>query len=290
MSTTELSPFIAREPGDLITADDWNGMQRKIKDEIRAQTQAAREELKREGVDRADNADHFATMSESDLTDKLDERYAPKVHDHEGPSAYRRYIKEFTKDPGLDKVLLEHGLGRFPLVDVYQLLPVAPSKFPGCKLIFYYGHADADELGLRERVGRSDWVYIGIPFEEVLRELGVEYSEDNQIEDVLNEMWDAFLRDPNDEIEHCTTAWVDECCGERRTIRELKEAGDWDDLRLALRPRKCGLGTFAMSTEAKTTCIVEVRQLTYSTLFVDVATNALADADLPLDLMILLRS
>jgi hypothetical protein len=283
MSTTELSPFIAREPGDLITADDWNGMQRKIKDEIRAQTQAAKEELKHEGVDRADNADHFATMSEQDLTDKLDERYASKVHDHEGPSAYRRYIKEFTSDPGLDSVLLEHGLGRFPLVDVYELLPVAPSdkSLGKCKLLFFYGHADEDRLGLRERVGR-DRVTIGIPFEEVLRELGVEYSEDHQIEDVLNEMWDAFLRDPNDEISHCTTPWVDECCGERRTIKELKEAGDWDDLRLALRPRKCGMGTDAPG------CTVEVRHLTYSTLLLQVAAKALTAG--PLDLMILLRS
>jgi hypothetical protein len=291
MATTDTSVYIPHSPGDLITADDWNGLQRKIKDDIHAQVEAGKEEVKHEGVDKATNAEHFEGMSEKELEDKLDQRYAPKVHDHEGQSAYRRFIKEFSSEPGLDKVLLRHELGRFPLVDVYELHEVvdpvlakrAKQKrdLSGCKILFYYGHADADALGLRERVGRER-VGIGIPFEEVLHELAVKYEDDDQIEDVLNDMWDAFMKDPNDEIKHCTTDWVDECCGERRTVAELKEADDWDDLYVALRPRKCGFG------EGQTPCRVVVDHVNYSTALVTVDATAVADE--VLDLMILMRS
>jgi len=291
MATTETTPYIPHSPGDLITADDWNGLQRKIKDDIHAQVEAGKEEVKHEGVDKATNAEHFAGMSEKDLEDKLDQRYAPKAHDHEGQSAYRRFIKEFSSDPGLDKVLLRHDLGRFPLVDVYELLPVVDPATPrrgkqtndltGCKILFYYGHADADALGLRERVGRER-VGIGIPFEEVLRELTVKYDDNDQIEDVLNDMWDAFMKDPNDEIKHCTTDWVDECCGERRTVAELKEADDWNDLYVAWRPRKWGFG------EGVTPSRVVVEHVNYSTVLVTVEASAVIDN--VLDLMILMRS
>jgi hypothetical protein len=284
VTTTETEPYISREPGDLITAGDWNGVQVEIREDIRKSIDKAKEEVKHEGVDTAKNADEFAGMSEKELTDKLDQRYAPRVHDHEGQSAYRRYIKEFTTDPGLDSVLLKHELGRFPLVDTYELLAVAPQDggTGDCKLLFYYGHADAERLGLWIRTGRER-VPLGLPFEQVLTELGIEYEDDDTIEDVLNDLWNGFMKDPNDEIKHCTTEWVDECCGERRTVADLKRADQWNDLYLALRPRKCGKGADDDVVQ------VEIAQVNYDTIFVTIDAAYLSENS-PLDLMFLLRS
>ena len=290
MSTVEESPYIARDPGDLITAEDWNDVQLKIQKDIDGRIDHAKAEIKTEGVDRATNAEHFANKSEGEFVDGLDERYAPKVHDHEGMSVYRRYIKEFTTDPGLNEVLLHHDLGRFPLVDVYELLPVLESAgkkdqdLRNCKLLFYYGHEDADKLNLWVKVGRER-VPIGLPFEEVLREIGVKYEDDDTIEDVLNDLWQAFMADPNDEIKHCETPWVTECCGERRTVADLKQADQWDDLHLGIRPRKCVRGADLAEGVG---CQLEVSHVNYKTLHIKCGDALLENS--PVDLMFLLRA
>lgn len=276
---TETIPYIPHNPGDLITSEDWNDVQKRIKEDIDSKIGVAKEAIKKSGVERANNADKFDNKTPKAWTDELDQRYAPKVHDHEGMAAYRRFIKEFTSE--VDKVLLKHDLGRFPLVDVYELVPVtAKADFTDCKLLFYYGHADAEDFGLWVKVYR-DRMPMGIPFEQLLAELGVEYEDDDTIEDVLNDMWNAFMRDPNDEIKHCTTPWVDECCGQRRTVGDLKKANQWPDLYVAIKSKKCGKGT------DNTNCQVEVTQVNYDTLLLEAPLGANSQ---PLDLMILLRS
>jgi len=279
------TPYISHTPGDPITAEDWNSVQVQIKEDIRGQIGKAEDEIRHGVVDKATDADKFADKSEADWTTELDQRYAAKIHDHEGQSVYRRYIKRFSGEPGLDKVLLRHDLGRYPLVDVYELLPVNDAKFPNCKILFYYGHEDADPNDLWVKVIR-DRVPLGLPFDEVLGQLGVAYEDDDVIEDVLNDMWDALARDPNDEINHCQTTWVDECCGERRTVAQLKAAGNWDDLYLALRPKKRGL---VMTAGQKTAPAVEVAvtEVNYRTLLIE--TTGFTAASPPLDLMFLLR-
>lgn len=237
----ECTPYVPANPGDLITAENWNDMQCKAKEDIKATAAATEAKVKEEGVSKADNAGKFDGKSAKEWTDKLDERYAGKVHDHEGMANYRRFIKRFT--PELDKVLLHHKLGRFPLVDIYRLEPVIGEKaseairkeYGHCKLLFYYGHADAEAFGLAHHVYREK-VRLGLPFGPLLDELGVDYEDDDTIEDVLNDMWDAFMKEPNDELEHCQTPWVAECCGKRRTVGDLKKADQWDDLYVAILP------------------------------------------------------
>src|SRR5262252_1693576 len=46
---------------------------------------------------------------------------------------------------------------------------------------------------------------------------------------------------PNDEFEedqYCHSPWFEKCCGEQRTVGELKKRGDWDDIWFQMRPRK----------------------------------------------------
>ncbi len=293
------TPYIPRNPGDPITAEDWNDLQCKVQQEIKETAEATEEKIKEEGVSQADNADRFDGRTPKDWTDELDERYAEKVHDHEEMAGYRRFIKRFTGE--LNKVLIHHKLGRFPLVDIYRLERVVGEKaseeiraeYGHCKLLFYYGHADADDFGLSHQVYREK-IRLGLPFGPLLDELGVEYEDDDTIEDVLNDMWDRFMHDPNDEIDHCQSPWVAECCGMRRTVAELKKADQWNDLYVAILPLRVLAGDSVCGREQETggdfrrPCKLTVAQVNYDTLYVEV--HELSENDPPLDLMILLRS
>jgi hypothetical protein len=261
-----------------------------VKGDISGQIAAAKQDLIENGVHRADDADKFAQHSDTEWLQELDKRYALAAHTHEGPAAYRRYIKHFSTDPGLDAVLLLHGLGVFPLVDVYELVPVTngANNTGDCKLFFYYGHADEETYGLSVRVGRER-ARLGLPFGGVLAELGVRYSDDSSIGDVVNDMQDALRKDPNDEIKTCTSPWLDECCGEARSVAELKRTQQWDDLYLAIKPRKCarlcGSGVPPDSTPFE----VGITHVDYHTLWLNVVglgTGGRTDVDL----MVLLRS
>jgi hypothetical protein len=235
-------PYIPHAPGDVFTAEDWNTLQTAIKEDIRKNIEAAKDEIRKSGVDHAGDSDKFAKMTDSDWERVLDERYAAKSHEHEGPSVYRRYIKRFRQKPGMGTVFLNHGMGRFPLVDVYILDPVTNGAegTGDCRLLFYYTHEDVETYGLRLDYPQGS-KQIGVPFEQILRELEVPYDDDAQIANLVNEMWDALQKDPNDEIPHCTTKWIDDCCAENRSVAELKRAQQWDDFFLALKPVKCGL-------------------------------------------------
>jgi hypothetical protein len=198
---------------------------------------------------------------------------------------YRRYIKHFEGET--DEALLTHNLGRYPLVDVYRLLDVLPNppdpSFTGCKILFY-GKSDADQLKLRTKVYRYS-VDLGVPLEEMLKELGVAYEEDDDIEDVLKEMWDALRKDPNDEIPHCSTKWVEDCCERHRSVKELKDEGPWDDLYIAMRPVKTG------SDADRDGLTVKVAQINYNTLHIQVSDGAgNGMVTKPVDLMFLLRA
>jgi hypothetical protein len=303
----ECTPYVPANPGDLITAENWNDMQCQVQEDIKTTAAVTKEELKEEGVSKADNAAKFDGKSPKDWTDTLDERYAEKVHDHEGMANYRRFIKRFT--PELDKVLLHHDLGRFPLVDIYRLEPVVGEKasdnireqFGHCKLLFYYGHADADNFGLSNQVYREK-IRLGLPFGPLLDELGVEYEDDDTIEDVLNDMWDAFMQDPNDELDHCQSPWVEECCGKRRTVADLKKADQWNDLYVAILPLRVLAGDSVCRRDSEgqagndlpRPCKVVVAQANYKTIYLEVEgldSNVDANGNVqPLDLMILMRS
>ncbi len=140
--------WVPVNPGDLLTADAWNEMQKLAKAEIQ-ETGTALEEKIEEVEGKLDEVDAAKFGGKS--PDEWSEQFAPKVHDHEGQAVYRRYIKQFTTE--LNKVFLEHKLGRFPLVDVYELLPLTSKVgFADCKLLFYYGKEDADDFDLWIRV------------------------------------------------------------------------------------------------------------------------------------------
>ena len=244
--TNQTTPYVSRNPGDLLSSSDWNQMQVSIKEDILANKEAAKAEIREEGVNMAGNSSKFDSKTSTEWVAHLDERYAQKVHDHEEIAGYRRYIKRFTDDD--DVALLDHALGRYCLVDVYTLLEVVGltndrkileecPELETCKLFVYYGHREAERYGLMGNIHRRK-VRIGIPLEQFLAELAVQYEDDDTLGDVLNDMLDAFMEDPNDEITHCRSTWIEDSVKERRKVQELKEADEWPDIKVALAPRQ----------------------------------------------------
>jgi hypothetical protein len=292
---TETQPYVSRSPGDPVTAEDWNDVQVQVKGDIAAQIAAAKADIVKTGVDHAGDADKFFHRSDTQWLAELDKRYAMIGHQHEGPYAYRRYLKHFSTDPGLDEVLLEHNLGAFPLIDIYELAPVTngTNGTGDAKLFFYYGHADEEKYGLSVRVGR-DRVRLGLHFERVLAELRVEYTDDSSIGDVVNDMWDALRRDPNDELPHGQSAWIDECCGEARTVAELKRTQQWDDLYLAIKPRKVTLLHGSGTPQGALPFTAQSMHVDYDTIWLQLTGLGQDDpaggVRNEVDLMILLRS
>lgn len=284
-------PYTEVQPGELITAGFMNQVQVDIKKDIAGEIEAAKEDLRKTGVDKAKNADELDGNTPDDLMEKLDERYAPKAHDHEGRAVWRRYIKQFT--PKVNEALITHELGRYPMVDAYVLDPVTTqNELGGCKILLFSGHADADELKLRVKVYREG-VLRGIPFEQLAAEVGLQYTDESSIADVADDFWGAFEKDPNDEIGHCQTEWFEDCCQKNRTVGELKSRGDWDDLYIALNPRKLAIAGDAAKPEVDPGPMsprIDVSHVNYQTLHV----YAGADGRWPgeeqlVDLMFLLR-
>jgi hypothetical protein len=122
----QLTPYIDHQAGDLITADNSRNMQIMIKEDIAKQTQAAKDDVLHGAtpVDHAVNADEFDQKTPQNWIDELDQRFAPRVHDHEDHANYQRYLLEvetIIAGGELQPVVLIHEMGRHPLVEVYDL-------------------------------------------------------------------------------------------------------------------------------------------------------------------------
>jgi hypothetical protein len=289
--SNQTQPYIGYKPGDLIAAESMNEMQVKIKEDIQGQIKVAKEEVKKTGVDRADNAGKFDNKTPKVWTDELDQRYATKVHDHEGLAAYRRYFKRLR--PG-QTVVLEHKLGRFPLVDVSELLPIAPGVTPPIneKFYLYYHHEERDrDLLFTEDRGMVRWPW-GTPLEQLLSEYQVEWEDDDSLGDVVNDFLDAFFKPPAvDHIEHKTSKWIDD--HREMTIGKLKERNEWPDIRWVVRPEKLVVGHVHIFGVPETGFhLLNVHHLSYDTLAVIYRQppTGISPPPQPIDLMILLRS
>lgn len=302
--------YVEVHPGDLISAGLFNGMQQQIKEDIQKKVEAAKREVIETGVKRADNADKFDNMSSKDWKDVLDQRYAQIVHDHEGTANYRRYFRRMDTEQEL--LILEHGLHRFPLVDVYKLEPIVvpadlrPTPASGTRentpletpFFLYYGHGELDllqqaTLFRNRRLPRRS---LGTPWELLLTEVGVQYEDDDSLNDVINDFLDAFFRLPaTDEMDHHVSRWIDEH-RDNRTIADLKRRDEWNDIRWVVLPRKLIVGQALIRNNDNQpdsqTVGIEVIDLSYDALAIQLPADRLGQQanNRPLDLMILLRS
>jgi hypothetical protein len=240
---TETDLYVPRNPGDLVTAEDWNDLQKKIQDDIDAKVKKGVE-----GVTSVKNAE-----SSDKLQDKTPEQLAKEIVDKAlaeltKVTGYRNYFKLLKL--GVDSII-KHGLRASPLVDIYQLdyFPVICSKNEqktSTWVNYYIYHSS--EKTLRLDVGAAPVViqptkepYFRIPFSEMLSRYDVHFNEDSSVDDLVTEFWQAFFNDPNDAFDddqYCHSPWFDRCCGDRRTVAALKKAGNWDELWFKMLPRK----------------------------------------------------
>ncbi len=251
---TETEPYIPRNPGDLITAEDWNDVQEKIKEDIAKQVKEAVDA--KTSVANADNAAKLENKSATELEDETVEKALAVLPTRTG---YKMIFKRLTKD---DEKVIKHELKACPLVDVYQL-----DYF---EVICATGEDKADQSDVfvnfylyNSREQKLKWTDTSvtpsvtktieiesadpkhhpfkISFGAMLDLFGVKYTDTQSLDDLETDFWKAFfsgLNDEFDEDQYCHSPWFEKCCGEKRSVKTLKDSGAWDDIWFQMRPRK----------------------------------------------------
>jgi hypothetical protein len=240
---TETTLYIPHKPGDLITAEDWNDVQKKIKEDIAKQVKDAIEKV--DNVPNADNAHKLENQTPDELTNDILEKIRQELPKRTG---HRMLFKRLVKDK--EKVI-KHDLDAPPLVDVCQLdyfkvVCSADEQKHIAWVNFYLYHTSEKKIRFTEGSTRETIEIelsppYRIPFNELLSLLKVKYTDSTSLDDLDSEFWKALFADPNDqfdETQFCRSPWFDKCCGDQRTVGDLKSRGDWNDLWFQMRPRK----------------------------------------------------
>jgi hypothetical protein len=244
---TQYNPYIQRVPGDMVTAEDWNGVQLKVQEDIAAQVKKAIGE-----ITNVPNAGDAAKLGGKTPEEWQKETIAKALAEIPGRTGYQMLFKRLKADD--DYKVINHGLKACPLVDIYQLdyfKAVCPKGHgEKCKawVNFYLYHSDegtisvktnnaAEEIEIESTTSQP----FKINFVDMLERYRVEYDNKKSLEDLETEFWRALFRDPNDKFEakqYCHSPWYEKCCGEKRTVGELKEEGSWNEMWVKMVPRK----------------------------------------------------
>jgi hypothetical protein len=241
-------------PGDLITAELFNGLQDKINKDIAAQIKAAVDSIK--NVQQAGNSDKLGGKTPKELEEEIIQRALAEIPKRTG---YQMVFKRLRIG---EQAVIKHGLKTFPLVDAYQLdyfevicaegeeKEDRENKFVN----FYLYHSDEKEQKTtispppagksRITIEPTDGKHFPfkIPFEKMLDLVGVKYTPSQSLGDLVTEFWDALFGLPNNDTfdpdQYCHSPWFQKCCGEQRSVQTLKDRGNWDEIWFQMRPRK----------------------------------------------------
>lgn len=238
-------PYISRNPGDSITAEDWNDLQSKIQDDIAKKVKDAVDA--KTSVANADNAAKLENKSANEVEDEAVEKALAVLPTRTG---YKMIFKRLTTE---EKVI-KHDLKACPLVDVYQLdyfeVICAIGEEEGDRsdvfVNFYLYNSREQKLKLAGKtieIEPTDGKHhpFKISFAAMLDLFGVKYTDTQSLDDLETEFWKAFLSGLNDEFDedqYCHSPWFEKCCGEKRSVKTLKDSGAWDDIWFQMRPRK----------------------------------------------------
>ncbi|MEM6794940.1 MAG: hypothetical protein AAF725_13255 [Acidobacteriota bacterium] len=242
----EETPYLEQKPGDLITAEKWNELQRLIRGDIAESIEEAVRAITE--VDQAGDSMKLEGMSLAEITAKIVDRAVAECHGRDSSMKLFLHLRQG------ETRTIEHGLGACPWVDLYQLDPFPvvccedKDTFPAWTF-FYAFHGDEKTLRVEVAPGQRVPVEIQprqgpawrVPVAAMLEHLGVEISDDQALSDVLNELWKALFRDPNDSFEddhYCHSPWFEKCCREEMRVADVKRKKHWDDLFIQWRPRK----------------------------------------------------
>jgi hypothetical protein len=270
-----VAPYIPHHPGDLITAEDWNNMQVDVQNDIAKQTAAAVANVK--NVDHAANADKVGGLSVDDLTKSILDKVYQQLPKRTG------YMQVFLNlpytTPPQDK-LIQHGLKAYPVTDVYQLDYFKGICAKGERadeqiiewLLFYLYHAEERRLRLgtvsvdiESTTGpnfRVPWMTLVDQFKE---QKLLDYTDDTTLDELEVVFWRAMFRSPpNDAFDpdaYCHSPWFEKCCGERRSVGDLRKRGDLLQIYLKMMPEKT-INSFTETQGAQGTTAVVTPGLT----------------------------
>ncbi len=243
MPTTE--PYIEKKPRDLITAEDWNQMQVLIREDIIDQLTKALAQLQQ--VPKSGDSSKLEGKTLEELEQEIINAATQALNKRTG---YMRVFKRLTTT----ETLIKHELKDYPVTDVYQLMwfDVICSEDDikeKEKTIFYLYHGSEKRIRTKVNDGSTQEVEIEqatpapfkIPFSKMLELYKVSYDQDTTLDELEERFWEALFSAPNDQFDDdhtCHSPWFDRCCGERRTVADLKRRGDWDQLFFQTRPVK----------------------------------------------------
>lgn len=236
--------YIKRNPGDLVTAEDWNGVQIQIRGDIDKQVKTAINNIP--SVKKADDAGTLAGKTADELTKEIIDKVLKEIPQRTGYMQLFKVLKV-----GEEKVI-KHGLKANPVTDVYQLdyFEVVCAKGEAKEdqtpqwVNFYLYHTNEKKprvAGRSIEIEPVDHQPFKILFKDMLERYHVKYTDTSSLDDLELEFWKAFFADPNDEFDteqYCHSPWFEKCCGEQRTVTQLKQRGDWDDIWFKMEPRK----------------------------------------------------
>lgn len=250
-----VTPYIERHPRDLITAEDWNHVQMLIKKDIEERLKEAIADINL--VPKSGDSAKLAGKTPEELAKDIIDSALQEVNKRTG---YMRIFRKLqvTEPDAPDKdvkvSLIEHGLKDFPVTDVYQLefFEVICSEDDVKEkeeVLFYLYHSSEKKIKTRDpnnqpveaEIEPAGDAVFKIPFAKMLELYKVPYDGDTTLGDLETEFWEAFYAKPNDEFdddEDCHSPWFDRCCGEKRTVNELKKRGDWDEIWFKTKPVK----------------------------------------------------
>jgi hypothetical protein len=246
---TEFNPYIPRNPGDLVTAEDWNDIQRKVREDIGKQVTDAVSKITK--VAEAENAHKLDNQTSDELAKAIVQQALQELPKRTG---YKRLFKRLQ---GGEEKIVNHELGGCPLVDIYQLeafeVVCSEDDQKNKEDVFFFLYHSSERRIRFTPVGAAATPAPGveieptgetafrIPFAHMLAYYNVQYTDASSLGDLETEFWQAFLVDPNDDFDddqYCHSPWFDRCCGEKRTVGDLKSRGDWDELWFKVKPRK----------------------------------------------------
>ena len=247
MASNAPTPYIPQNPGDLVTAENWNQVQVDIKQDIGSQIQTAVGNIK--SVDHATNSDELGGQTPDQLTQSILKQAEEILPQRTG------YMRSFNKlETGKEKIL-KHGLKGFPLVDVYQLdyfqaiCSTGENDNNPVWVNFFLYHTSERTISGKNAGGTtvkaiiepSDQQPFRVLFSDMLALYKVQYTDTSSLDDLVTDFWTAFWGTPNDEFDsdqYCHSPWFEKCCGEQRSVKQLKDRGDWDDIWFKMIPRK----------------------------------------------------
>ena len=263
MTNGTTQPYVPANPGDLITAENWNALQVAVKNDIAAQVAAALASVKGISVDHATDSDELGGQTPDALTQAILAKLLAEIPNYSG---YRRvlcYLAPNTLDnnnptlPPKAYKIIEHNLKTYPLVDVYALeyfpMVIAKDDVPDdarvqSGLLYLYNGGDERRLRLPKSTIAIDieedpksrilWKTL---IDEFAAQKRLSYTDTTTLDDLEIDFWNALFAAPKDTFDpdaYGHSPWFEKCCGEKRTVADLTKHGDFDDIYLKVKPRK----------------------------------------------------